>query len=456
MCSRKILILYPLILTVTSASKLWRFDLNFDNPSNWLSQSVPQHGQSIVFPAKLNALVDLPQVGQTESIVLPREGVVVIPETDFSLTFLADSSKLAPAVFKAPIRRPYYAAENWLAVDAMGNVLPEPNKAVPHLERIPCQFEEAVFLDPPGPIDLQYHEAVELKGVVYGKTSGLAELQQFFRSDLGQYVFYNAEDSVVREGKCASPEKCPCQPEWVADAVCRNEICPIPRCLNPIQPVGYCCAICGGVLTMDLLSFGGKFDLETFRKKLDRKITASEVDASAVEYHVSVQNDALQLVIVDKEEYDEISVELLKSLESFFAKQFMNSHRIMSSGHPYVPYQSGQLITVILFTLLIVSAFFTSFYVYYYDDRVLPRILVMIRNRQFIATPFVFARFDPNNEHEEGQSAVDINFSPSGIENLNSSFNNPMFEGNGANRTDSTKKDEQDESYVDVELESQK
>lgn len=102
-------------------------------------------------------------------------------------------------------------------------------------------------------------------------------------------------------------------------------------------------------------------------------------------------------------------------------------------------------------SLLVVSVFFTVLYVYYYDDRMIPRVTAMVRNRTFFTSPFVFARFDPNNANHD--STVDINFNPSGIENLNSSFNNPMFEEQpeGASSPVTDKKAEE-ESYVDVEL----
>ncbi|XP_062564617.1 protein amnionless [Armigeres subalbatus] len=438
-------------------TKLWRNNLDFNDRSNWQSNELPKSGQSIQYPAKLNALVELPTSFSVGSLILPTTGAVLVPETDFSLHFESDHRHRETTVFKTPARKPYYSTANWKAVDNSGKAVSGPNGATPHLERIPCQYEAVLFGKIPSPIDLQYHSAIEVKEINYGGAKGLDEFRRFLVSDLGQYVFYNGEETLVTEGKCSSPEKCPCQPEWVLEAVCANEVCPVPHCLSPIVPKGHCCAICGSVLSVDLGNFVENFDFNDFSRKLARKITSAEVDQSEVEYHISVENYALQLVIIDREEYSEQSVDLMKSLEPYFVMRFQNGHKIVHAGHPHIPYQSGQLFLVIFVSLLAISIFFTILYAYYYDDKVVPRLTAVIRNRTFFSSPFVFARFDPNNAHDD--STVDINFNPSGIENLNSSFNNPMFEENDKDAASSSKAAEHNvekESYVDVELDMSK
>lgn len=315
-------LLVPVHLSI--GTKLWRNNLEFNAASNWQSNELPKFGQPIQYPAKLNALVELPTSLSVEYMILPSTGAILVPETDFSLHFDSDRKQREAAVFRTPVRKPYYSTANWQTVDASGKVVPEPNSATPHLERIPCQYESVAFGKVPSPIDMQYHSAIEVKDVSYGGTTGLDEFRRFLVSDLGQYVFYNGEETLVTEGKCGSPEKCPCQSTWVLDAVCSNEVCPVPLCLNPVIPKGHCCAICGSVLFVDLSNLEDNLDLGDFSRKLNRKITSSDVDQSEVEYHISVENHALQLVIVDKGEYAEQSVQLMKNLEPYFALRFRN------------------------------------------------------------------------------------------------------------------------------------
>ncbi|XP_055627450.1 protein amnionless [Toxorhynchites rutilus septentrionalis] len=456
MTTSKLLLLITIAIEFCLASKVWQHDLNFDNPLNWANQNPPKPGQPLQFPTRLNAIVQFPSSVSSESITLPRDGVLMFPNGEASLAFGNGRKRQEPAIFQTPVRKPYYAIENWKTVDDNTNRLIEMNQAVPHLERIPCQYETAVFSETPSPVDFQYHEAIEVKDISYGGQRGLEEFRRFLVTDIGGFVFYNAEEILIREGKCKSPEKCSCQPEWVKGAVCPNEVCKIPYCTNPIVPFGHCCAICGSVLRMDLLNFGESFDLSGFTRKLERKIAASDVDKSLVDYHISVQNDALQLVIVDKKDYDEISVKLMNSLEPFFSKQFLNGHNILHAGHPYMPYESSQVFLLVFVSLLAVSMFFTIIYVYYYDDKMVPQITAQIRNGNFFRSPFVFARFYPNNDNEE--STVDIDFNQSGVENLNSSFNNPMFEGNasGTSAPNDVGERAEEKLFVDVELTNQK
>lgn len=92
------------------------------------------------------------------------------------------------------------------------------------------------------------------------------------------------------------------------------------------------------------------------------------------------------------------------------------------------------------------SLFMSVIYVGYYDDRHIPRLMAMIRNRQFLNHSDVFfARFDENAQvHINGAEMmaaadcdnnsimeVDLHFgSDQSIEDVNRAFNNPMFDAN--------------------------
>ncbi|EDS39922.1 conserved hypothetical protein [Culex quinquefasciatus] len=441
-----------------TVSKVWRHNLNYDNPLNWQSQRVPQPGRDVYLPAKLNSIVKLPTTVNVASITLPLKGALLIPDSDFSMVFQSGHRSQDSASFNAPPRRPYYSTSNWRTFTDPGSKELQHNSAIPHTERIPCQYETANFPDAPGPVDLQYHEAIELKDVVFGSAQGLDEFRAFLPTELGQMVFLNADETITREGKCSNPDKCKCQPDWITNGgvICDNEVCPIPRCVDPIVPSGHCCAVCGSMLTMDLTNFDGHFVKKVFVEKLDQKIKLSDVDISTIDYHVGIQNDALQLVILDKEETSATASKAYLPQHPLLLTISQTGHIVLSAGHPYMPYESGQLFFAVFFSLLVVSIFFTTLYVYYYDDSVVPRVTAMIRSRRFFTSPFVFARFDPNREN--GESTLDINFAaPSGIENLNSSFNNPMFdEGATAGGSPGEEKGPVDEQpYVDVELKSQ-
>uniref|UniRef100_A0A182MVE9 Protein amnionless n=1 Tax=Anopheles culicifacies TaxID=139723 RepID=A0A182MVE9_9DIPT len=433
-------------------TKVWLPQVDFADVANWAPAAVPVDHQTIVFPSKLNALVSLPAgIMTVSSLILPQQGGLLIPAHSFSLNIVSqEPSSISVAIFKPPGRTPYYSGNNWAAYDEERSSRQAPNGAVPHSERVPCQYETAVFeteKSMPKPIDMQYHESIEVGNVRLGDTiEGLENFHNFIASELGQLLFYNAEDTLIRQGKCASAEKCPCQEPRQMDAICSNERCATPHCLSPIQPAGHCCPICGSVFRVNIAQFQGVFNLQSFTDKIRRKIASSEVDVADVEYHIGIDRsmgaNAVQLIVVDKGEYGEKSIQMMNSLRPFFEKQFASGFLITHAGQPHTPLEGGQVFAFVLLTFIVTSAFFTVVYVYYYDDTLIPRLRAAVRNRHFFTTPFVFARFHPNSD-VDGLS-VDVNFSNDGQaadeaceqpataaddENRHaSSFNNPMYE----------------------------
>lgn len=100
----------------------------------------------------------------------------------------------------------------------------------------------------------------------------------------------------------------------------------------------------------------------------------------------------------------------------------------------------------------------------YYDDRHIPRLMAMIRSRQFLhqRSDVFFARFDDNaqvlingaemmaaSDDNNSIMEVDLHFgSDQSIEDVNRAFNNPMFDANFMQTTatppTTTKKEEEE------------
>uniref|UniRef100_A0AAG5DWJ7 Protein amnionless n=1 Tax=Anopheles atroparvus TaxID=41427 RepID=A0AAG5DWJ7_ANOAO len=454
----------------SSGAKVWLPRIDFTLSENWQPEGYPSSGQAIVFPSKLNALVGLPLgVVTFSSIVLPQQGGLIFPEDSFWLKLVSRAaSETKESVFKTPSRGAYYSGSNWGNYDEQQQrVTWSPSyKATPHVERVPCQYETVVFeIDNgmPHPVDFQYHESIEVGNIRLGRSvEGLENFQTFLSSSLGQFLFYNAEDTLIRQGKCSNAEKCPCQEERQMKAICSNVVCSKPHCLSPIQPTGHCCPLCGSVFRTNVANIPGTFNLPSFTDKLRRKIASGDVDDADVDYHVGVDRsngeNVLQLIVVDKGEYGERSSRLMESLTPFFEKQFTSGYHILHAGQPHTPLEEGQVLAFLLLSLMTTVTFFSIIYVYYYDDRILPRLRAAIHTRAFFNTPFVFARFDPHNEND-GVS-VDVNF-PSAVQSVPvdagethlsvaqpSSFDNPMYE----QRPKVKNVDPVTEAFDDVEL----
>lgn len=465
-----ILLFVALVVQRTSCAKVWLPRVDFALSTNWQPEGFPASGQKVVFPSKLNAVVGLPVgVLTLSSLILPQQGGILLPENSFSLNLVSRKpSEVKQSTFKSPIRSAYYSGSNWAIYDEQQQrvVVSPSNEACPHIERVPCQYETAVFEADQSmlqPVDFQYHESIEVGNIRLGRSvEGLENFQTFLSSTLGQFLFYNAEDTLIRQGKCSNAEKCPCQEEQKMDAICANVDCPNTHCLSPIQPSGHCCPLCGSVFRTNIASFPGSFNFPSFTDKLSRKIASADEDDSDVAYHVGIDRsngaNVVQLIIVDKGEYGERSCRLMDSLIPFFEKQFRSGYHILHAGQPHTPLEGGQLLAFLLLSLFATVTFFGVIYMYHYDDRLVPRIRAAIRIRAIFTTPFVFARFDPHNEND-GLS-VDVNFT-SAVQSIPveeseiqpsitqpSSFDNPMYE----ERSDAKLVDSATEVFDDVEL----
>lgn len=102
---------------------------------------------------------------------------------------------------------------------------------------------------------------------------------------------------------------------------------------------------------------------------------------------------------------------------------------------PFTPNESGHVFAFIFGTFFLVTLFMTLIYAVYYDDRHIPRFMAAIRNRQFLPQSDVtFARFDNASQAlatDDSVAEVDLHFgTDQSIENINSAFNNPMFDQN--------------------------
>lgn len=120
------------------------------------------------------------------------------------------------------------------------------------------------------------------------------------------------------------------------------------------------------------------------------------------------------------------------------------------SGMPFTPNESGHVLAFIFGTFFLVTLFMTLIYAVYYDDKHIPRFMAAIRNRRFMVHSAVtFARFDNTSHANAGDDSVaevDLHFgSDQSIENINSAFNNPMFDQNIAD-------DETTKTFDEVEL----
>lgn len=154
-------------------------------------------------------------------------------------------------------------------------------------------------------------------------------------------MFKNSRDTMLRRGniysRCRAPDpaECSCHKNVkhfkVFDLLCENEkpLCKPTHCKNPIQPEGHCCLLCGAYVVLYGDSVKNvreaveqlKQSDSSYRNNLHTHIS------SIFDYNVSnlVSNHRIQIVAVDKGEYNELSSSFVKDLNATIHQKYLGN-----------------------------------------------------------------------------------------------------------------------------------
>lgn len=135
------------------------------------------------------------------------------------------------------------------------------NKAVPHLEQIPCQHDLIIFPTEP-PFEVLLPEVpiqTNIIQILGHKFTFSAQFNDFLFSNIGEDIFANSgfqqrnEIISVVPKNCTDKTGCECHPlsgsefENLKITVCAHHLSAKEKalCLTPVQPIGFCWPICG-------------------------------------------------------------------------------------------------------------------------------------------------------------------------------------------------------------------
>lgn len=317
-----------LIVPVTNgATKIW----NIKN----LEPSYKAHGgnkacaeHTIVYEMLASVEVHLPTYRWlVERIVLPFEGAIIINDTHpITLHTLPPSEcSIRAREFKDFMlieeqMRSWFTANMWLTD---GETVP--NKAVPTINRIPCECDEVVFPEYESlSVLIDGAQDISVASVkINGRHGGFKE---FLKTELGTMMFYvkNANDIIVEPGVCNPPKFCGCHSyqrylEYM-EAVCKLEECEPAHCIDPIKPMGQCCPMCGAsvFLKHDQKDCSGnlsiiRYGLEESLRNWDDGKFAELLDLYVGYFpNGSDTEGVLQVTVADKGDYNEHSTDFAR------------------------------------------------------------------------------------------------------------------------------------------------
>lgn len=440
-------VLVLLLLGRTNSTKWLIENPGFNNPENWLSGYLPCSLEEIVFPEDYAAILPLPKEVDVGGIVLPKEGAILLQQ-ESTLTLGGDikdrkceDGNSRKAFIKKPNTKKWFDPNTWRTTDDMTQ-----NKAIPHLERVPCN-NESIIIQRNGPLSLDLENVPFMRLGQLSLAGSLISrdyLELLFSTDLGQILFKNSATSKVEYYR---NDVCGCHKDYSSfvEPICHNIVatCARPHCLVPITPFGSCCAICGSMLKFTVDECSDE-NLLKLRKLIAMAVSEKEL-TDELDFQVSYINTAhngkfLQAIVVDRNSYNEKSVDFMNQLNvtTDWTKLFASFHQLdlQYSGRPYNPNITFGSIVLIILCLIFVSIVGLVIFAHFApDNRYLNRIPQWVyeprRWRDFILrSNLVFARFDNTATGVvEGnmQESIIMGYDAESGEVRERAFDNPMF-----------------------------
>lgn len=419
---------------------------------------------SVKFEPNFYSVIEGPEHGIliNKALELPTEGVILLAENSV-IAFNnkprnSECNQAQNLMLNRNSIKPWFSVDNWAIISSNNEQIF--NKATPDIEKIPCSGDQVEFTDVIN-VDLQFAYKIEVQNLKFN-TREEDNVNDFLRTQTGQMMFLNGEDTLFTTLSCDSDKNCPCPTDT---PLCMNMVnnCPASRCTDPIQPSGFCCKICGAFIHFKVGS--KRLDLKGTANKIKQVLKSSSQNLAedSVEYYVSlVDEESAQVIIVDKEDYGENSPKIAEYLKkNFIDLKYPNQTlNFKQSGSAYEPISDKNIFTFIFLPLFVVLGVFGFIYIYHYDTAVVPRLLAMARIRQINPNDFVFARFDNRRESVAtvaGGAGLNAPIGEEIEEEGASAFNNPMFEAKlDLKEATGTKVEEpvqiEDTKFVNVDL----
>lgn len=182
-------------------------------------------------------------------------------------------------------------------------------------------------------MDLQDAENVLLRDIIINDKSHITDFIDFSNTDLGLTMFKNSRDTLLRRGniytQCRATDtaECSCHKNIkqykVYDLLCENEkpLCKPTHCKNPIQPEGHCCLMCGASIVLYGDSVGSVRDVVENLKQSYSYRNNLYTHISTI-YDRNVSNHRIQIVAVDKGEYNGLSSNFVKELNATLHEKY--------------------------------------------------------------------------------------------------------------------------------------
>uniref|UniRef100_A0A2A4JM32 Protein amnionless n=1 Tax=Heliothis virescens TaxID=7102 RepID=A0A2A4JM32_HELVI len=401
---------------ISATTVKWLPNSSFKLPENYKDGKLPCSKQTVVFPEVIAGSVKIAPGTEVHGFILPEDGELVL---DGNISFGAN-----PAETNCTEGNAYYIDKthsSWNQADVWSS--PKFNEATPDSDRIPCFNDDVEFPENSKftlnlPKKPQFVKSVSIGALSFSTTRPfIFHVMAQSGSDTQQFVLndYMSPGLLIGERSQCSQFGCACQ-QYSMEIDCSAKFCPKPACVHPIKPLGFCCEICGGYILFDA---DEGFEMEKFDKLVES--TVKDYGKDRIVYHIGFSPEIpyrrIQLVVVEKGEYEGSSAEIINSISYKLHDQWVKGDKVAQiSGSPLSQSGLGGKIFVSMFFAVILTL--GALYVYYYQ---VPELRVPIVSRYMGGS--ILSRFQRRSD-----SVVSLTRRDSVISGRsNTAFRNPLY-----------------------------
>lgn len=364
------LILLSCVSFISTSVVKWLPNSSFNLPINFKDGKLPCSKNNVVFPQSISGSIELQSVMEIGALILPEDGEIILDNAVISLgkDVVDTNCTEGNSYYLEKAKSAWTQAGVWSSSRF--------TEATPDTERLPCsddfvEFSRDTKYTVVLPDQQQYIRGLKIGNESYSTTT-FYDLVSSQSDQMQQFVFnlYYGIGVSISITNCQNVRfGCPCQP-ITPKIDCTVKFCPKPSCVAPIKPTGYCCSFCGGHI---LFEVDEGFDMIFFKELVDKTVDGY---AGSIVSHVGVVSSSpenkVQLVIVDKGEYDGSSSEAVNTINNEMLGHWYKGVKLSQiSGSPLSKRGLGWKIFVsMFFTVTIVMSLI---YLYYYK---LPQVRI--------------------------------------------------------------------------------
>lgn len=327
--SLKFLILFLFKAQIDCSTKIWRKD----PVEPWTSvNNAPNECMKAVFNKEVEGFLLMNKEQRLNQVILPSDGAIVISsgsKVEFSDVQKCGSNNVYESNLTTPKKRLWFSTKSWITQGETENV------AKPDIYKIPCECDTVEFPNEYlAAVDLEFVDEIVVDKILINERTD--DFEGFLETPIGQKMFLNSEAVHSSQGICSPPKYCGCHNhnrfEKYTELLCDElKYCLEPQCLQPIQPKGHCCPMCGAILNFKIRDTC-EFDLKKM-SEVERKIKRFRNGKylNKINYYAGMvpgkrrDDNLVQLVVAEVGEYTGISIEFMDFLtkdEYFKGKLF--------------------------------------------------------------------------------------------------------------------------------------